>query len=294
MIATQRSLRRLHLRNAATANQTKAKARVPRPVPPTAIERDYVAHLRSIARALADVYRKALLPRLPGLVQSADVAHRMDAYTDTLDEILGFILQSLGTITDAPAIKNTTRAIFQRINTHAAAQVDSQVKVIAGIPIASVLPGGTEQEAAFVSSNVDLIKSIARTQHDQVASVVRQGLAAGLRPEAMAEDISARFGVSESRAEFIARDQTLKTFGQVTKARHQSLGINRFIWRTSKDERVRGRPDGKYPKSKHDHWALEGQSFTYGKAPYGGPGQDYQCRCTAEPDVSHLLGDDEP
>lgn len=296
MLASAKSLRRIHLRNAAQAKNATAgrgRKRIPRPIRPDAIERQYVQALRSVAQSMADVYRRALLPRLPQLVREADLAHeRTDAYTDTLDEILRQILLAIGNITDQPAVKSQARQIFDRVNNLAKTQVDEQVKVIAGIPIASVLPGGEEREAAFVSQNVSLIKSIGQTQHEQVAAIVRDGLSRGLRPEALATDIQERFGVAQSRAEFIARDQVLKTYGQVTEARHLSLGITKFIWRTSGDERVRGRPGGKYPKAKHDHWALEGQSFEYGSAPFGGPGRDYQCRCTAEPDVSAILGDE--
>lgn len=267
------------------------QSRVPRPVPPQAIERDYLRFMRELSANLSAIYRRLLLPRLPELVRSADVSHRTDAYTDTLDEIIGFILQSIGVVSDQPAVKNQARAIFERINVHSAAQVDNQVKAIAGVSIPSVLPGGAEQEANFVATNVSLVKSIAQQQHTQVESVVREGLRVGTRPEELAESIEERFAVTESRAEFIARDQVLKVYGQVTEARHKSLGLTRFIWRTSGDERVRGRPGGKYPKAAHDHWALEGQTFEYGSAPYGGPGRDFQCRCTAEPDVSDLLDD---
>lgn len=295
MIASAKSLRKIHLRNAVQAvRAVRGRKRVPRPIRPDAIEREYVTALRTLADQLAEVYRRALLPRIPQLVREADAAHRADAYTDTLDEILAQILLAIGNVTGAATYKNTARAIFDRVNNLAKTQVDEQVKVIAGIPIASVLPGGAEREAAFVSQNVSLIKSIGVQQHEQVSALMRDGLSRGLRPEALADDIQERFGVTQSRAEFIARDQVLKTYGQVTEERHKSLGITKFIWRTSGDERVRGRPGGKYPKAKHDHWALEGRTFEYGKAPFGGPGRDYQCRCTAEPDVSAILGEGEP
>lgn len=63
-----------------------------------------------------------------------------------------------------------------------------------------------------------------------------------------------------------------------------SLGIKKYRWRHSRDERVRGNPGGKYPKARPSHWAREGKIYSWNDPPPGGhPGMDYQCRCTAEP-----------
>lgn len=47
----------------------------------------------------------------------------------------------------------------------------------------------------------------------------------------------------------------------------------KYIWRTEKDEKVRG-----------SHAKRDGQIFDYSNPPVGGnPGEDYNCRCWAEP-----------
>jgi SPP1 gp7 family putative phage head morphogenesis protein len=295
MIATRKSLARMSLRAAMMRKRGAQSKRIPRPTPPDAIEREYKAIVGRLIERMIDVFQARLLPIIPELVSESDRAHgRMDAYTDTLRDVLQFILQTLGSITSNTAVATQARSIFDRVNAHAQVQVENQVQAIAEVQIASVLPGGQEMADHFVDTNVDLISSIGEQLHSQVSQIVRQGLTIGQRPEAMAADIQERFGVSRSRADFIARDQTLKAYGQVTEERHKALGIDKFIWRTSKDERVRGNPTGLYPPrpKQHNHWELEGQVFEYAKAPYGGPGRDYQCRCTAEPYLGDLLGDD--
>jgi uncharacterized protein with gpF-like domain len=110
--------------------------------------------------------------------------------------------------------------------------------------------------------------------------------------------------VSKNRAKLIARDQTSKLTGLVNQTRQQSIGIEAYIWRTVKDQRVVGNPGGKYPegnKAHGDHHMMEGVwckwddptvfSRDGGKtwikrpaqAPKSSPGQDIQCRCHAEP-----------
>jgi len=90
----------------------------------------------------------------------------------------------------------------------------------------------------------------------------------------------------KGHAKMVARTQ-ISTFNSlVSKARAQNLGIEKAIWVTAKDERVRGNPSGKYPNAKPSHhWAdgkefvlSEGLTFPSGKTLL--PGVDYACRCT--------------
>jgi len=59
----------------------------------------------------------------------------------------------------------------------------------------------------------------------------------------------------------------------MTAQRHQNMGVKRFRWRTSKDERVR-----------KTHKDLEDEPFSYDNPPAVGlPGEDFRCRCIAIP-----------
>ena len=74
--------------------------------------------------------------------------------------------------------------------------------------------------------------------------------------------------VTASRAKFIARDQTSKLVATLNRERNQALGIEEYVWRTSKDERVRP-----------THRAKEGKTFRWDDPPKdtGAPGEDYNC-----------------
>ena len=82
-----------------------------------------------------------------------------------------------------------------------------------------------------------------------------------------------RLGVSQSRAQLIARDQTGKYFGALTEARHRAAGATKYIWRTAGDERVRP-----------EHAARDGKIYSYDNPPIDGhPGIAIRCRCTQSP-----------
>jgi SPP1 gp7 family putative phage head morphogenesis protein len=133
--------------------------------------------------------------------------------------------------------------------------------------------------------NLDLITSLPAEHIDRVRDVLAEHR--GARVEELAERIEGATGASEAQARLIARDQVLKLNAQVAQARHQAAGVTEYVWRSSRDERVRSR-----------HKVLDGTRQKYAHPPIvdpgtgrrGHPGEDYQCRCTADP-VLPGLGD---
>lgn len=131
------------------------------------------------------------------------------------------------------------------------------------------------------AANVQLIKSVHSTYFDKIGNVVLSGVTQGRRASDLADDIQKITDVTESRAKFIARDQTAKMNSAITKARHLELGIEEYTWQTSGDERVRD-----------SHAAHDGKVYRWDDPPTdtGNPGEDYNCRCVALP---HVKIDDE-
>lgn len=127
-------------------------------------------------------------------------------------------------------------------------------------------------------ANISLITEASEDYLEQISDVVAEAYEDGWRVERLMDEIIKRGGVSESRAELIARDQTLKLNAGVTRIRMQNAGIERYEWSTSLDDRVRP-----------EHEDLEGLEFSWDDPPEpGNPGEDYQCRCVAVP----ILPDD--
>lgn len=171
------------------------------------------------------------------------------------------------------------------INTHSKQETEKVFKALIGI--SPVDPSDlTDHLDSFIAENVRLIQSVPETLFGEIEGIISRGARAGDRIEKMAAEIQQRLGVAESRAYLIARDQTNKLYGSLTKDRQTATGVMSYIWRTSRDERVRP-----------THEALEGQTIQWDDPPtVGHVGQDFNCRCTAEPNIDELLqrleGDD--
>lgn len=144
---------------------------------------------------------------------------------------------------------------------------------------------------ALTEQAVNTIQSIPEEYLDGVKTAILNQYANIPMPEGrtLAQQIAHLGGVTESRAQFIARDQTAKMTSSVQQARQTELGIQSYIWRNSQDRRVVGNPAGLYPVGtpKHgNHWNREGKEFRWDEPPSDGhPGWPILCRCYAEPVV---------
>ncbi len=127
-----------------------------------------------------------------------------------------------------------------------------------------------------IQENVGLITSIPKKLQGQLLDAYDDTLVKhGFDQQELKKVLQNRFKVTASRAKLITRDQTSKTIGSLTEARHKQLGITGYTWLTAGDERVR-----------ESHMALNGTEQTWGIAPsVGHPGHDIQCRCVAIPRI---------
>lgn len=129
-------------------------------------------------------------------------------------------------------------------------------------------------------TNARLIRSVPAKVTGQIAEAIQEALLEGKSIKETKDDIydilDDRIDVSDSRIELIARDQVAKLNGQLTRERQEDAGVERYIWRTVGDERVRD-----------SHVLVDGHEFDWSNPPIetdgNHPGEDFQCRCWAEP-----------
>lgn len=198
-----------------------------------------------------------------------DARNRLSLDFDMLE------IQALGEV-DSLALKAALEALGAQVAAFNAKAVNGLV----GINVRGAAGIGASIDA-FRDRNIALIKSLVGGQITDVRTLLEGAEATGLRVEDLRDQIQERFGVSDSRAELIARDQTLKLNGQITQLRQVNAGVEKYVWTTSGDERVR-----------EEHAALEGQVISWDDPPsVGHPGEDINCRCTAFPIIEELDGD---
>lgn len=153
-----------------------------------------------------------------------------------------------------------------------------------GIDLGAVIQAegiGNTIDAAVIR-NVSLVRGLSQDVARRLSSKLLDALTRGLNNREIEKIITTEFGMARRRAKLIARDQAASFNGDLNRIRQTAMGVTEYVWSTSLDERVRGNPEGKYPKARPSHWAREGKTFQWSKPPSDGhPGQPINCRCTA-------------
>lgn len=158
----------------------------------------------------------------------------------------------------------------------------------------------------------ELCVNLAQDVEQRIATAALEALEKGKPRAWLRRQIRESGGIGERRAKLIARDQVGKLQGALHEARQKDLGIESYVWRTSRDERVTGNPGGLYPDAPDDstthgdHHAREGRRFSWAKSggrlvevlkdgktrvtefADGHPGEPIQCRCVSEPILEGL------
>jgi SPP1 gp7 family putative phage head morphogenesis protein len=163
------------------------------------------------------------------------------------------------------------------------------LRTLIPIDIRQAVPGLQFQIDQWRDINVGLIESgilaektprpHLRSLLADVSETVEQAHRQGVRVEVLAQDLVDRYGVSNSRAELIAVDQTLSLNAQINRSRQQAAGVQEYTWRATRDARTR-----------KGHRKLNGEVFNWNAPPDTGgseghnhPGGAVRCRCQAIP-----------
>jgi SPP1 gp7 family putative phage head morphogenesis protein len=250
---------------------------------PMMVELDYGNELASRVRALHAHYAPvvAALPHMQARIARVQSRDRADADVQLYaKELLEQIRKSVrGTLNEAE-MEMLARFYGQRVSQRQRTELAKQLRNGLGIDIPIDDSNTPEILRSFSEENAAAITTIPENAHQEIVNLTLRAFRQGWGQDKLASEIADQFDVSEGRARFLARDQVGKLNGQLTSQRHQNLGIDSYYWRTMRDIHVR-------PK----HRRREGKLFSYeDRPPEGGlPGEDYGCRCAAEPNLANVL-----
>jgi len=280
--------------------QLKRMRKPPRRAPSRRPEASYLRMLLALlARQRALIVSK-VLPRLEEIVASTPfeirAPDRFDA-AEVIEEVMtGY---KIAFAAEAPLDTIATQA-----GSAAAAQNATEqkriVQTVLGIRPELNEPWLADVMAQFTRTNAQLVGKVTEDFSDRLERRIGDRVREGFRAEQIAKEVERDFvrtqgveaTVAKKRAKLIARDQIASLQGDITRVRQQSLGVQRYIWRTAQDERVRD-----------SHRDREGEVFVWGEPIQpqlaekgleidtvdGPPGKPINCRCYAEPVISDLV-----
>jgi len=274
---TPGELKRLRLR--AAARKQGQPTRGEGIEPPRSVEASYYRSLRAIVRKLEQRVKRKIIP----LLEQFESEYVIDS-PYSVQQILS------AAVTDLEQTPVVLEREQQRIVTKLAngteafnrAKFLADLNRILGVSLRDIITreGIAFQVGQSIEANIALIKSIPEQYHENLRNIINEGIDQGDNAFSIRKQILELGESTAKRAKFIARDQVAKLNGAITQARQTRLGVTHYFWRTSKDERVRP-----------SHKEKEGNRYAWDSPPAdtGHPGQDFQCRCSAEPDLSGVL-----
>lgn len=262
------------------------RRKLPRQQPPMALEREYARAIVELVRPRLQRALAPLMSQLPGILARAAAARKVD-HMDAgegkeLSQLVDAARQHLRGSISTSEIEALAEKFAARTATYQRVQLARQTTAALGVDVFASDRKIPTLVDHFVAENIALIKDIGDKVASRVGVEVTRAVASGELHGDLAEKLQA-IGYGETRAALIARDQVGKLYGQINATRQQELGVDKFIWRTVGDERVRD-----------EHESLDGEEFSYaagGHPTEGMPGEPILCRCWAEP-VFDAIADD--
>lgn len=242
-------------------------------------------------RSLAEPIRRALEERVFPLLLAEESEFLADSVSPVFtDRLVDELLAELDRIRRDHVDLSEQRAravsedMTRRTNEAHRRRFYGAVESVVGIDLAGIVDESNLRDVLALKTheNVGLIRTIPSDYFERIETLLIERVVQGRTPaRSLIEELRELGAQTDRRARFIARDQTAKLNAAMNRERNQALGITEYIWRTSKDERVR-----------ESHAKRNGKTFRWDDPPAGGPadgghpGEAINCRCTAEPVIT--------
>jgi len=299
----------LHRSNMTKARRKQTRRRKPKAMPyPIGVEK---AYRRVVSSYIDRVVSKSLELLRPFLLEYTST--RTDAEDADLEAIMRRLDNEMEiiygtTYLSTAGLGQALTSIAEQVLGVNSAFLQKEITVMAGTPIQIAYDWWVPTKNIWMQENYSLIKSLSREYITKLNSIVINGIQNGDSFETLAgniEKLSAN--ISGARSRLIARDQIGKLNSLVNKSQSLSLGMKVYFWITSRDERVRGNPMGRYAKAIPSHYIMDGLMMSWENnqvySEDGGEtwlpktakmepqqaGMALQCRCTAASSFNDVI-----
>lgn len=141
----------------------------------------------------------------------------------------------------------------------------------------------------IIANNASYITGIADDVAEWITDTVQKETINGTRASEISDIIMRKYpSIAKNKAKLIARTEVSKTQTALAKTQSEKLGLNWYIWRTSKDSRTRTTHNNMDGVLVNWDEPPSPESLTPGQKAYGKyhAGDTFNCRCYPEPVVS--------
>lgn len=228
--------------------------------------------IRELGKETLHAFDKQIKPEIKSYQREDGKFYNLDGPLDVIRRIFEWLKGVGKKIFSSNRIEEAVRTFVVNLNTFNRLNVAAQAGV-RGIELAKHEKWLDDFMKLSIHENVNYISTIRDEYFTKIEAIVYQGVKNGESMKDIRGQLVKQIGMTENRAQFIAVDQSGSVIGQMTAKRHKSIGVEKFKWSTSGDERVRP-----------SHRSLSNNVYSYDDPPSEGlPGTPFRCRCVAIP-----------
>jgi SPP1 gp7 family putative phage head morphogenesis protein len=251
----------------------------PRPRRPEGIRRKYRARLRDLVRAIEREIQDKVKPNIKGLLEEAgtrDDGIRADGWPQRVAEMMAATRPAIDRELDS--LEEQIPELAKELEQFSEDDLSRQLRAVMGVSPTFTKPIDDKIDS-WIASNSRLIRTLTDDLVSDVEGILQREVRRGTNIRDITRMINKQTGNGHFRAERIARTECGQLYSQITKTRNEEIGITKFEWITSTDERVRD-----------SHEARHGKIYDYDNPPDGElPGDAINCRCSQRAATEELL-----
>ena len=248
---------------------------------PMGMEREYIRISRAYMNVLGEVIKTHQEDIKQAISARHDDADDNDNRTYTLHDIFSKIAEDFGVKITIFDLKSKLEKLSSSMGNMTTREWRRAVRETLGIDITEDYFRGSQYKhllEEWTHNNVSMISGLPKETLGKMEDIVYDGWRNGKSIDNIMKNIMHTYDVDKNYAKFLATDQMGKLNSQLNRMQQKSVGVNRYVWSTAKDSRVRS-----------GHRKLHGKVFSWDDPPIvdeksgrrAHPGEDYRCRCIA-------------
>lgn len=239
----------------------------------------YQAKLRSLVKEMNDSVTYWLMAEYKRQLPRVQSYMAQDA--SPVRDMLKALRKQIRRWSDIYEAKADTYAAWfaSRANTSATASTRSAVSRLLGFTVGNQMSRNVNNILqGIIAENTSLIRSIPQEYFKQIEFLVLDSVTKGRDIGTLSERIQHLYGVTQNRADLIARDQNNKASGAIARARMQDAGVEYGVWKHSSVSK----------KPRESHLEADGTVFDLTKGLFldgvwTWPGHEINCGCYVAP-----------
>ncbi len=253
--------------------------------------------MKAVTNAYMKILKKEVKEHLPEIMAAYNRERHIDSRYDDLSDLkqeLGRVFQKIAQNVEKAiasfGLKDKLHSVAHRVQKTSYQQWQRSVQKTVGIDLIenyynADFYGDIVQK--WVDQSVSMIQSIPQQELGQMEQIISDGFKKGSSISDIAQQIQDEYDVSKGKAQFLARDQIGTLNSQLARRQQEDAGVKKYIWRDSGDGKVRAchhALNGKICSwdDPPEMWQMKrGVRVNTGRRCH--PGEDYGCRCHADP-----------